>query len=174
MAHPFGRVLAQTASDAQLATIVGVLLVVVFIAALLFTIFVAIWINKDAKRRGANGTNWTLGFVLASVFLGPFVGGLVVLVIYVLTRPREIKFDAAGMPVIPTVPPSLALPPMGSAAPAGEIGTRVAPTPQAYAPAQGPVTKVKCPRCQTIFQYQKSATGLTHVKCPACGEEGNI
>ncbi len=55
------------------------------VAALLVFIFVAIWMYKDAEGRGMSGGLWVVLLLLAS-FLFSFIGGLIVLVIYLIVR----------------------------------------------------------------------------------------
>ena len=78
LAVPLGTAFAQ--DDTTTALLAGGIQVVCCIVVLIVDIALAIWTKKDADKRGANGTLWA---VLVFFF------GLVALVIYLLTRPKQ-------------------------------------------------------------------------------------
>ena len=65
--------------------IVAVCLTIV-IVPLIIAILVAIWIYKDAEKRGKSGALWVLLLILASLLLS-FIGFVIVLVFWLATRP---------------------------------------------------------------------------------------
>ncbi len=78
LAAPLGTAFAQ---DDTTATLIGsVMYIFCCLVVLIVDIALAIWTKKDADKRGANGTLWA---VLVFFF------GLVALVIYLLTRPKQ-------------------------------------------------------------------------------------
>jgi hypothetical protein len=81
------------------------------IASLLIFLFIAIWLYKDAESRGMSGALWVLLLVVAGFFF-PVVGGIVVLVIYLIARiehPPGYGYGYAGYP--PAAPPPAYAPP---------------------------------------------------------------
>ena len=163
---------------------------------------VAIFVRRDAKRRGANPGVWILVWCLLA--LGGLIGYAIFALVYLTARPKQVLYDAQGNPLLPAIPPGPqqgALPPSGWAQPDGWVPAPPAygsgagySNPQGWQPAPPPgwqpppatpgaaspgtfglkPSKVKCPHCHTIFEYYAAPAGPTHVKCPACGEEGNI
>ena len=90
----------------------------VIIASLVVIILVAVWVYRDAQSRGMSGALWVVLLVLASLFFA-FIGGLIVLVIYLIVRAEHpvmysVSPYAAYAP--PMVPPP-APPPTGTATP---------------------------------------------------------
>ena len=75
----------------------GACLIVVIVMWVIF-ILIAIWVYKDAEKRGANGVLWLIVVILL---------GLIGLIIYLVVRPK--------MPAAP--PPGYAPPPPGYAPP---------------------------------------------------------
>ena len=173
-----------------------VLLLLAFLAAAIIAfVLVAVWLYNDSKQRGENTALWLTLFIVVGIITG-IIGAVIVLVIYLVTRSKDIKYDKQGNLLVPAAPasaayfgqpqpgwqPAPASPPLyGQAPPPGygqappppaPLPTGVAPRAQGWAPPV--LSKVRCPRCRTIFEYQKQLVGQTHVKCPACGEEGNI
>lgn len=70
------------------------------IASVVIFILVAVWVYRDAESRGMDGNIWAIMFVLAGFFL-PFVGGIVVLVVYLILRAEHPMMYAAGAPGMP-------------------------------------------------------------------------
>jgi hypothetical protein len=126
--------------------------------------------------------------------------GLGVLLVYFSTRPADILFDADGKPVhpkaieegfarfVPGEPPPSRMP---SPSPwlSGGGGWQAVPAgppqavswPQTRAPGAappqaqaGPRSKVRCPNCNTVFDFAPSTHGATHVTCPRCGVRGTV
>lgn len=179
---------------AELAALFLVFLVIALIVSVVIVILVAVWMHRDAKQRGESAGVWVTLFIVASLFgLVPF--GILVVIIYLLTRPKELKYDRYGNPLVPGTPPPgwqpappgwssptpstpMIPPPTGWQAappsPGGWPGPPTAPPPSAPLWGAARTSKVKCPRCHTIFEYQKMPSGPSHVKCPSCGEEGAI
>jgi hypothetical protein len=159
-----------------------VLLILLFVlAAFVALILVGVWLYRDTKQRGENTTLWLVLYAAFGLITG-LLGAVVVVIIYLVSRSKEIKFDRYGNPLVPAYPSAPGYPagmqwqPVPNAPPA--YGT---PSPTTFrsatpAPAWTPPTlsKVRCPRCRTVFEYERQPVGQTHVKCPACGEEGNI
>lgn len=175
---------------AEIAVLLVVFIFIAILVAIVIVVLVAVWMYRDAKQRGESPGVWVTLFIVASIFgLVPF--GILVVIIYLLTRPKEIKFDRYGNPVGPGVPPAAWQTPQpgwsSPPTPPSPTGWQTAPrapggwpSPPPPAPPGAPMwggarpSKVKCPRCHTIFEYQKMPSGPTHVKCPSCGEEGTI
>jgi hypothetical protein len=97
------------------------------IAAVVVFIFVAIWLYRDAQSRGMSGALWVVILLIASFFFS-FLGGVVVLVIYLVVRTGHPMYGApAGYgygygpyaayappyppPPAPPAPPAAAAPP---------------------------------------------------------------
>lgn len=172
-----------------------VLLLLAFLAAAVIAfVLVAVWLHNDCKQRGENTALWLTLFIVVGIITG-IIGAVVILVIYLVTRSPEIKYDKQGKLLVPTAPAPPAFynqpqqqwqtpiasapapgygqaPPMPAPLPPSALPPGMQPRPQSWVPPQ--LSKVRCPRCRTIFEYQKQTVGQTHVKCPACGEEGNI
>lgn len=106
----------MSAGPLQLGAIDAVLgaLCFVILASLVVFILVAVWVYRDAQSRGMSGALWVVLLVLASLFFA-FIGGLVVLVIYLIVRaehPMMYAISPYGGYAPPMVPP-----PAGPAAP---------------------------------------------------------
>ncbi len=96
----------------------------VIIASLVVFVLVAVWVYRDAERRGMSGTLWVVLLVLASLFFA-FIGGLIVLVIYLIVRAEHPvmygmhPYAAYPPPMVPPpgpVPPAVPPPPTVGAA----------------------------------------------------------
>ncbi len=92
-----------------------VFIVLILLIPLLLFIFVAVWMYGDANSRGMSGGLWVALLLIASL-LGSFVGGLVVLVIYLLVREGHLApgypyrygyppYPPPGYPWAPSAPP---------------------------------------------------------------------
>lgn len=145
-------------------------IIFVFIVQVILAIFLGMWISRDAKRRGLRSTAWT--FWLVGAFLLSLILGLLVTLLYLSVR----------APATPDLPPLGAMPhPSG-----GESGGWATPPSLPVQPARPPAptgyavaptsasSKVRCPRCQNVFEFIRQAHGATQVKCPSCGMEGTI
>jgi hypothetical protein len=108
----------------------------VIIASLVVFILVAVWVYRDAESRGMSGMLWLVLLILASLFFA-FIGGLIVLVIYLIVRaehpPRYMAAAYPGYPPPMAPPPGTAPPPPGPFAP-----------PPAYAATAGAATCRNC------------------------------
>lgn len=112
-----------------------VFLLLILLVPLILFIFVAIWMYRDANSRGMNGGIWVLILLLASLF-GSFVGGLIVVVIYLLVREGHLVGSrpyAYGYGYPPGYPPP-------------GYGYPTAPPP-GYPPAPPSAPAGRCPRC---------------------------
>ena len=58
----------------------------IVIVPLIIAILVAIWIYKDAEKRGKSGALWVILLLLAS-FLLSIIGFIIVLIVWLATRP---------------------------------------------------------------------------------------
>jgi hypothetical protein len=95
----------------------------VIIASLVVFILVAVWVYRDAESRGMSGMLWLVLLILASLFFA-FIGGLIVLVIYLIVRAEHPVMYAAtpypgyGPPMAPPpgAPPATPPPPYAAAA----------------------------------------------------------
>lgn len=175
-------------------TALVLLLLAFIVAAVVAFVLVAIWLYNDAKQRGENSGMWLTLFLVIGIVTG-IIGAVIVLVIYLATRSKDVKYDRQGNLLVPGAPSSpayYAQPSGWQSPPAPSPGYGMPPSPPApsgYPTPQQPnpsravpqqpwmqpaLSKVRCPRCRTVFEYQKQPVGQTHVKCPACGEEGNI
>ena len=96
------------------------------VAAVLVFVVVAVWLYRDAMSPGMNAGLWVVLLILASIFFS-FVGGIIVLVIYLLVRSSHpIGGYAYGYGPVPAYPsyPGYPMPPPQPPASA----TPVAPT----------------------------------------------
>lgn len=92
------------------------------IASLVIFILIAVWVYRDAQTRGMDGNIWAIAFALAGFFI-PFVGGIVVLVIYLVLRAEHPVMYPGGVPMAPypsspqypAVAPPLGAPPVAPA-----------------------------------------------------------
>jgi LSD1 subclass zinc finger protein len=171
-----------------LGTALVLLFLAFMVAALVAFVLVAIWLYNDCRRRGESAGLWlTLYIVLGFTTI---FGAAIILVIYLLARSKEIKYDQQGNLLVPAAPyyaqpmqpqwqpqppasPGYAMPPPPATSSYAQPAPMQSPAPaQAWIPPT--LSKVRCPRCRTVFEYQRQPVGQTHVKCTACGEEGNI
>ncbi|MBI2077305.1 MAG: hypothetical protein HYT80_02885 [Euryarchaeota archaeon] len=191
-------ILLQGASGASPAQLLLFYLVIYVIVVPIVSVF----LHRDAKRRGASPGVWIAVWCLLA--LVGLIGYAIFALVYLTARPKQVLYDTQGNPLLPAVPPGPmegAPPPSGWPQPGG--WTPAPPPPPSYGPSSPPTapqgwqpapppgwqpgpspapaqgfgpkpSKVKCPRCHTIFEYYGAPAGPTHVKCPACGEEGNI
>ena len=93
----------STSSDAAGATIGIVMLIcglLMFVIVMAFYIWVAVWIYKDATKRGAPGALWALLWIILGV-LG--------LVVYLVVRPKD--FAGQGSSAVPPPPANETPPP---------------------------------------------------------------
>lgn len=89
------------------------------IASVIIFILIAVWVYRDAQTRGMDGSIWAIVFVLAGFFV-PFVGGFVVLVIYLILRSEHPVMYPGGIPMAPypsPYPPPVPPPETAPAAP---------------------------------------------------------
>ncbi len=124
-----------------------VFLILILLLPLIIFILVAVWMYRDANSRGMNGGIWVLILILASL-IGSFVGGVIVLVIYLLVREGHL----AGSRPYPYG--YYAYPPPGYGYPG--------PPPPGYPPAPPGAAAGRCPRCG-------AATNPGARFCASCG-----
>src|SRR5512136_959842 len=98
----------------------------VIIGSLVVFILVAVWVYRDAESRGMSGALWVVLLVLASLFFA-FIGGLIVLVIYLIVRAEHPRMYAA-MPYPGYAPPMVPPPGPPPAAPPPYVGASAATT----------------------------------------------
>lgn len=128
------------------------------IAALIVFVFVAIWMYRDAEGRGMSGALWVVLLLLASLFFS-FIGGLVVLVIYLIVRterpygayPGGYGYGYGGYP--PAYPPPAYPPPAPTPA-----------TPAAPAAPAPPRQPTNCKSCGAPLAANASF-------CSSCGSK---
>lgn len=155
------RLLLQALNESDVAATLGL----VFLVQIVLAVSLGIWIARDARKRGMRVAPWTLALVFA--FVLSFLAGFIVFFLYLSVRsPPNPLMPPPGGQVAPPGATPWASPP--AYAPAPRPGT-----PQA-APAATAASKVRCPRCQTVFEFTRQPQGLTQVKCPSCGMEGTI
>lgn len=155
-------ILLQAAQDPDL----GAVLALVFLLQVACAVGFGIWIARDAKRRDMKPAPWTVALVVS--FLLVFLSGFIILFLYLSVR-------SAPNPYLPP-PTQAAYHPPGSGwatPPAAPEQAARAPPRHTAAPGTA-ASKVKCPRCQNVFEFIRQPQGPTHVKCPACGMEGTI
>ncbi len=122
---------------------------VFFIALFVVSILIAIWVYRDAERRGMNGVLWLIVVLIA---------GIIGLIIYLVVRGDHPVRPAGAYPAAPGYgpPPQYApgyYPPPGTAPGA----------PPSQAPAAGaPPVGMTCRTCGTV-----SAVGVQY--CRNCG-----
>jgi len=97
--------LAQTSTsgDAAGATIGIVMLIcglLMFVVVMAFYIWVAVWIYRDATKRGAPGALWALLWIIL---------GILGLIIYLVVRPKD--FAGQGSSTVPPPPANETPPP---------------------------------------------------------------
>jgi hypothetical protein len=98
----------------------------IVIIPLIIAILVAIWLYKDAEKRGKSGVMWVILLLLASLLLS-FIGFVIVLIVWFVTRP-----------------------PIG-----GEPGKQIGPSTGRNCPACGrpiPMDSQVCPYCGKDFR----------------------
>ncbi len=115
-----------------LQTILGIewivfVLLLILIPLIIF-IIVAVWMYQDANARGMNGGVWVIILILASL-IGNFVGGLIVVIIYLLLREGHLSRGPYGYPYPPPSYGYAGYPPAG------------------YPPPAAPPGTARCPRC---------------------------
>jgi hypothetical protein len=79
--------------DEAFAALIG-LIVVCMIISLVIAIALAVWLYKDAEKRGKNGILWVVLLIIGGVLFN-FIGVIAVLIIWLLVRPPEMP---PGMP----------------------------------------------------------------------------
>lgn len=160
------RILAQAADPGTqpIASFIGLLIIAAWV---LFIVLGARWIHRDARRRGHPGAAWATAFAVLSIF--GFIPGAIVLTIYLFRRSDTIVQAHEAILAPPGTPPGPPTTPAAGVLPPPSVPLAPAPIPPGAPPA-----RVKCPRCQSIFEYQRAVQGRTHLKCPSCGEEGDI
>ncbi len=100
----------------------------VIIASLVVFVLVAIWVYRDAESRGMSGALWLVLLILASLFFA-FIGGLVVLVVYLIVRSEHpVRYYMAAAPP-PYYAPAMYPPPAYPLGPAPPGATAAPPPP---------------------------------------------
>lgn len=141
--------------QAQQETSFFTLLLTVFLLQVLLAVVLGIWVAQDARKRAMRVAPWTACLIFS--FLVSLLGGLILLILYLNVRN----------------PPNAMMPPPASSPPAS--GAWANPPVARPAPTAASATsKVRCPRCQNIFEFIRQPQGPTQVKCPNCGMEGTI
>jgi len=125
------------------------LICVFFIAIFLVSILIAIWVYRDAEKRGMSGVLWLIVVLIA---------GVIGLIIYLVVRSDHPVRPAGAYPAAPAygLPPQYA---PGYYPPPGTVPA--APPPQAPA-AGAPAVGMTCRTCGTV-----SAVGVQY--CRNCG-----
>ncbi len=123
-----------------------VFLLLILLIPLILFIFVAVWMYRDANSRGMSGGIWVLILLLASLF-GSFIGGLIVVIIYLLVREGHL---GGSRPYA-----------YGYGYPPPGYGYPTAPPP-GYPPAPPGTAAGRCPRCG-------AATNPGARFCASCG-----
>jgi hypothetical protein len=73
----------------SMATFMGIgltICAIIIIIPLIIAILVAIWLYKDAEKRGKEGIIWVVLLIIASIFLS-FLGLIIVIVVWLAIRP---------------------------------------------------------------------------------------
>ncbi len=128
------------------------LVVLLLLLPLILFIVVAVWMYRDANARGMNGGIWVVLLIIASLF-GSFIGGLIVVLIYLLLRGGHL----AGAPYqygYGYPPPGYGYPgypPQGY-------------PPQGYPQAPPQAAAARCPRCGAPIHPDARF-------CPSCGSQ---
>lgn len=105
--------------------LLGVLCLVI-VASLVVFVLIAVWVYRDAEGRGMSGALWVVLLVLASLFFA-FIGGLIVLVIYLIVRAEHpVLYPMA--PYMGYAPPMVPPPGPAPAAPPPPVGVAAAAT----------------------------------------------
>lgn len=150
---------------------VGLAFCLFFLVYLGLYIWAIVFTYQDAKARGENAALW----LVLTIFFFPLSW-----IIWIIVRPKQKVAAAMPYGMMPgTPPPGYGYPPPPPPPPSGypaPYGTPPPMAPPAVPPPSygGPASSVRCPKCQTVFGYQKNSMGPTRVKCPNCGTEGNI
>lgn len=145
-----------------------------FLVYLGLFIWSEVFLYRDAKARGESVALW----VVLNFFFFPIAW-----LIWLFVRPKQ---KLAPAPY--GFPPGTQMPPPPAAYPAPAPAYPMSAPGYGYPPAQPPYpppgpypaapppppASVRCPNCQTVFQYLKNPGGATRVKCPNCGTEGNV
>jgi zinc ribbon protein len=121
------------------------------VAAVIVFILVALWVYRDAESRGMSAGLWVVALILASLFF-TFVGGLVVLILYLIIRTEH---PMGGYPVGYAPPP----------------GYYQYPPPQPMGPAPPPAGVVGIPGLELPRNCRNCGTRLNPgaAFCPYCG-----
>ncbi len=120
-----------------------VFLIVLLLLPLIIFIIVAVWMYQDANSRGMNGGIWVIILVLASL-IGSFIGGIIVVIIYLLLREGHLARGPYGYPYPPPGYGYSGYPPAG------------------YPPPAAPPGTARCPRCGAM-------NGPSARFCVSCG-----
>ncbi len=103
-----------------------VFLIVLLLLPLIIFIIVAVWMYQDANARGMNGGIWVIILVLASL-IGSFIGGIIVVIIYLLLREGHLSRGPYSYPYPPPGYGYAGYPPAGYPPPAAPPGTAGCP-----------------------------------------------
>ena len=140
-------------------------LCLVILASVVVFILVAIWVYRDAESRGMSGGLWLVLLILASLFF-TFVGGLIVLVIYLVVRSEHPAMYGAGAMPYPGYGPPMYPPPAyppGPIPPQAPAGAATAPPPAV--PAAPPVGTTAAATCRNCGAPLNPGAGF----CGRCG-----
>jgi len=66
----------------------GAVCLTICVLILVIAIFLAVWIYKDAEKRGKSGALWVVILLLGTLLLN-FIGTIIVIVIWIMVRPPE-------------------------------------------------------------------------------------
>ena len=121
------------------------------VAAVVVFILVALWVYRDAESRRMSAGLWVVALILASLFF-TFVGGLVVLIVYLIVRTEH---PVGGYPVGYAPPPGFY--PYVQSQPASPP-----PPPAGYAGMPGSDLPRNCRNCGTRLNPGA-------LFCPYCG-----
>ena len=78
------------------------LVLICLLIPLIIAILIAVWIYKDAEKRGKSGAVWVLILIVAALFLN-FIGVIGVIILWLIVRP-PIRGPGVGMVVPPQQP----------------------------------------------------------------------
>lgn len=79
----------STFNPEEMATFMGIgltICAIIIIIPIILAIIAAIWLYKDAEKRGKEGMIWVILLIIASIFLS-FIGLIIVIVIWLAIRP---------------------------------------------------------------------------------------
>ncbi len=117
----------------------------IIVASLVVFVLVAVWVYRDAESRGMSGLLWLALLILASLFFA-FIGGLVVLIIYLIVRSEHpLRYGATPYPGYAAMYPPPA-PPPAPVTPPPAVGTARASTCRNCGAPLSPGVSF-CPRC---------------------------